>query len=118
MHEWHVRYEHLISENDDREELSVSLPIWYLPEDIRTSLFNCLRYHLASAPADYVTVLTEFMEELTDLQGLFDKEYINAIRNSDAAPGELELFAALQIHGCDVEVKTLNKTCTGVNSKL
>lgn len=111
MHNWHLRYQHLVDEDDDREELCIHSPAWYLPEDIRSSLFYCLRHTLARAVAVYVAVLTNYMQELDDLKGLYNDDYITAIRSGGTGGSELELFAASRLHCCNIQVKTLNNGC-------
>eukprot|EP00644_Phytophthora_capsici_P003907 jgi/Phyca11/108553/e_gw1.15.792.1 len=57
MHEWHLRYQHLFDDaesDDDKEELCLQKPGWYTPEDIRSSLFCCLRHAFASAGSELV----------------------------------------------------------------
>ncbi|EEY63464.1 uncharacterized protein PITG_21469 [Phytophthora infestans T30-4] len=111
MYDWHQQYQHIVDATDEREELCISTPGWYIPEDTRTSLFCCLRRSLGASDSDYVVSLTEYMQNLNDLTGLFDDEYIASLRSGELAPGELELFAASRMHDCDIEVVTLNNEC-------
>ncbi|RAW42481.1 hypothetical protein PC110_g1332 [Phytophthora cactorum] len=62
MHEWHQWYQHIVDGSDDHEELCISPPGWYLPDDIHSSLFCCLRHSLGASYADYVSVLTDYMQ--------------------------------------------------------
>ncbi|EEY60496.1 uncharacterized protein PITG_13191 [Phytophthora infestans T30-4] len=80
MNEWHIRYQPLIDGDDsDREEICLQPPAWYLPEDCGSSLFCCLRHSLASTVADYASVLTSYMQELGELEGLFDDNYVKTL---------------------------------------
>ncbi|EGZ08675.1 hypothetical protein PHYSODRAFT_524083, partial [Phytophthora sojae] len=108
MHERHLRYLHLVGddEEDEREPICLQPPAWYLPEDTHSSLFCCLRHSLASSIADYAHVLTSYMRELDDLKGLFDDNYITSLRNGERDGSELEIFAAAQLHSCNIQVKT------------
>eukprot|EP00644_Phytophthora_capsici_P019232 jgi/Phyca11/131954/e_gw1.122.28.1 len=115
MNEWHLRYQHIVDENDDREELCVAQPTWYLPEDMRTSLFCCLCYSSGEQLHEYIDVLTEYMSNLQDLDGLFDIDYITSLKNGETLPGELELFAAAHMHHWNIEVKTLDEDCKVVS---
>ncbi|EGZ20969.1 hypothetical protein PHYSODRAFT_488972 [Phytophthora sojae] len=113
MHEWHLRYQHLVGddEEDEREQICLQPPAWYLPEDTHSSLFCCLRHSLASSIADYAHVLTSYMRELDDLKGLFDDNNITSLRNGERDGSEHEIFAAAQLHSCNIQVKTLNDEC-------
>ncbi|KAG3128825.1 hypothetical protein C6341_g24399 [Phytophthora cactorum] len=104
MHEWHQRYQHIADGSDDREELCISPPGWYLMDDIHSSLFCCLRHSLGASYADYESVLTDYIQELEGPEGLFDDEYVASLRSGELAAGELELFAASRMHICDIEV--------------
>ncbi|KAG3013047.1 hypothetical protein PC123_g13437 [Phytophthora cactorum] len=111
MHEWHQRYQHIVDGSDNREELCISPPGWYLPDDIHSSLFCCLRHSLGASCADYVSVLTDYMQELAELEGLFDDEYVASLRSGELAADELGLFAASRMHNCYIEVIKLNYDC-------
>ncbi|KAG3030801.1 hypothetical protein PC120_g3482 [Phytophthora cactorum] len=98
------RYQHIADGSDDREELCISPPGWYLMDDIHSSLFCCLRHSLGASYADYESVLTDYIQELEGPEGLFDDEYVASLRSGELAAGELELFAASRMHICDIEV--------------
>ncbi|EGZ27752.1 hypothetical protein PHYSODRAFT_476323 [Phytophthora sojae] len=118
LDEWYQKYENLRDEDDgdDREEICINPPHWYIPSDIPASLFLCLYFSLASAVYDYKTVLTEFMTTLEDLAGLLDDDYLDAIRDGRQAIWELELFAALRFHSCNIDLKTLNYNCRVIST--
>lgn len=119
MHEWHLRYQHLFDDDDsddDKEGLCLQKPAWYTPEDIRSSLFCCLRHAFARYEDDYLTDLTQYMQELEELSGLFDEDYLVSIRNEQSDGSELVIFAAAQYHGCNIELKTLNYNCKVVST--
>ncbi|EEY64409.1 uncharacterized protein PITG_21417 [Phytophthora infestans T30-4] len=119
MHEWHLRYQHLFDDDDsdvDKEGLCLQKPAWYTPEDIRSSLFCCLRHAFARYEDDYLTDLTQYMQELEELSNLFDEDYLVSIRNEQSDGSELVIFAAAQYHGCNIELKTLNYNCKVVST--
>ncbi|KAG3159471.1 hypothetical protein PI124_g4302 [Phytophthora idaei] len=79
--------------------------------DIQSSVFCCLRHSLASAVADDVNVLTSYMQELDDLNGLFDDDYITSIQNGENGGSKLGLFVAARLHCCNIQVQMLNDDC-------
>ncbi|OWZ09465.1 hypothetical protein PHMEG_00017828 [Phytophthora megakarya] len=102
--ELHPPLRELIESTIDLEEWHQS---WYLPQKASSSLYRCLRFSLAPSTADYPTLLTEFMIDLEELNGLFDVDYITVIRDRTIE----WLFAASHFHKCSIEVKTLNDNC-------
>eukprot|EP00644_Phytophthora_capsici_P017120 jgi/Phyca11/122766/e_gw1.48.364.1 len=116
MDEWHQRYQALVSNVDDREELCIANPAWYIPEDIRRSLFFCLQHGIGADTPDYVASLIQYMKTLEDLDGLFDEAYLKALQDGEIPGGELELFAAVRKHRCNIEVKTLDEDCRVVEA--
>ncbi|KAG3140865.1 hypothetical protein PI126_g15760 [Phytophthora idaei] len=111
MHEWHQWYQHIVDGSDDHEELCISPPGWYLPDYIHSSLFCCLRHSLGASYADYASVLTDYIQELEELEGLFDDEYVASLRSVELAVGDLELFPASRKLNCDIEVIKINYDC-------
>ncbi|KAG2776363.1 hypothetical protein PC116_g4380 [Phytophthora cactorum] len=51
------------------------------------------------------------MQELEELELLFNDVYVASLRRGELAAGELELFAASRMHNCDIEVIKLNYDC-------
>lgn len=105
---WLAAYRHLLAEADDREQLTIAPPAWYLPDDERSSLFHCLLHGLGTPMVDYVDILTKYMQSLSDLDGLIDSDYLEAIRQGERAPEELEIYAASKLHCWNIEVKTVD----------
>uniref|UniRef100_H3H210 DDE-1 domain-containing protein n=1 Tax=Phytophthora ramorum TaxID=164328 RepID=H3H210_PHYRM len=108
MSEWHAAYQHLVDEGADLESLRIAAPDWYVPEKERSSLFCCLAYGLAVSPHEYASSLTRYMTTLSDLDGLLDENYLAAVRDGDADPGELEIFEAATMHGWNITLKTVD----------
>ncbi|KAE9249732.1 hypothetical protein PF002_g5142 [Phytophthora fragariae] len=103
--EWHERYQDWVGdEEDDREDIFLHRPDWYLPEDMHSSLLCCLRHSLGTTTPEYVRVLTDYMEELEDLKGLYEKDDITSIQDEKKDGSELERFAATQLHHCNIQI--------------
>ncbi|KAE8996222.1 hypothetical protein PR003_g18811 [Phytophthora rubi] len=109
MELWNQQYRNL-ADTDDREQLDVSAPRWYLLDDRVLSLFCCLLHGIGTPLNEYVAELTSYMETLRDLDGLFDAGYMAGIRDGTEKPGELELYAASQMHRWTIEVSTVDTT--------
>ncbi|KAE9346041.1 hypothetical protein PR003_g7632 [Phytophthora rubi] len=110
--EWHERYQDWVGdEEDDREDICLHRPDWYLPEDMHSSLLCCLRHSLGTTTPEYVRVLTDYMEELEDLKGLYEKDDITSIQDEEKDGSELERFAATQLHHCNIQAREkVNRT--------
>ncbi|KAG2843005.1 hypothetical protein PC129_g1597 [Phytophthora cactorum] len=108
MNRWHASYQHLLEQADDLEQLCLSAPEWYLPDEERSGLFSCLIHGLGAGRDDFVADLTDYMATLEDLEGLVDATYLDSIRHGEADPGELELYASSKLHNWNTEVKTVN----------
>ncbi|EEY69979.1 uncharacterized protein PITG_06527 [Phytophthora infestans T30-4] len=102
MDRWNQQYSDLVAA-DDREQLDIATPTWYLPDDSTSSLFCCLLHGIQTHILDYTAQLTIYMETLKDLERLFDDRYLDRIRNGTEDPGELELYAAAHMHNWDIE---------------
>ncbi|KAE9358206.1 hypothetical protein PF008_g2772 [Phytophthora fragariae] len=83
--EWHERYQDWVGdEEDDREDIFLHRPDW---------------------------VLTDYMEELEDLKGLYEKDDITSIQDEKKDGSELERFAATQLHHCNIQAREkVNRT--------
>ncbi|OWZ17650.1 hypothetical protein PHMEG_0008377 [Phytophthora megakarya] len=81
------------------------------PEEASSSLYRRLHFSLGLFTADYTSLLTEFMNDLEVIHGLFNADYITSTRDRTIEWGELELFAASPFHKSSIEVKTLNDNC-------
>eukprot|EP00644_Phytophthora_capsici_P017703 jgi/Phyca11/120856/e_gw1.42.423.1 len=108
MADWHASYQHLLDEADDREQLCISAPLWYIPDNERASLFLCLIFGVSADVNEFVYELTMYMLTLADLKGLIDAEYLEAVRNGDADPGELEMYAASKLHNWNIAITTVD----------
>ncbi|GMF42227.1 unnamed protein product [Phytophthora fragariaefolia] len=77
------------------------------PEKERGSLFCYLSYG-SDTPHEYASVLTNYMATLDDPVGLLDEEYIAAIRDGNADPAELEIYAESKVHGWNINLQTVD----------
>ncbi|EGZ10720.1 hypothetical protein PHYSODRAFT_261811 [Phytophthora sojae] len=98
-----AQYRQLTGE-DGREQLDISTPQWYLPDDRVASLFCCLLHGIGTPLPECVAELTSYMETLSDLDGLFDADCMAGFRDGTEEPGELGLYAASQMHRRTMEV--------------
>ncbi|KAE8966458.1 hypothetical protein PR002_g28358 [Phytophthora rubi] len=78
MELWNQQYRNLAG-TDDREQLDISAPRWYLPDNRVSSLFCCLLHGIGTPLNEYVAELTSYMETVRDLDGLFDAGYMAGI---------------------------------------